>query len=73
MANPMTNPLEALQEMADTNGTVPYRFALAAAETLRFEYEFEDVYGENQDWVDDDGAALGVDVGEFIAWVYSLV
>jgi hypothetical protein len=72
MVNPMTHPLEALQEMADDNGTVPYRFALAAAETLRIENPFEGVYGEYQDWFDEGNNPLGVDVGEFVAWVQSL-
>lgn len=65
--NPLTNPLEAMQQMADCNGTVPYTVALDVAETLCIEGKFTTIYGDPENY------CYGVDVGEFIAWALDTI
>lgn len=67
MSDTWNETLTALEGRADSNGTVPYRIALAVAETLGIELAFEYTYGEFDQWRD-----TGVDVGEFSAWALSL-
>jgi hypothetical protein len=65
--NPLTNPLEAMQQMADRNGTVPYTVAHDVAETLCLDTCFISHYGEMSEFPN------GVDVGEFVAWALELI
>ncbi len=65
--NPLTNPLEAMQQMADGNGTVPYTVAHDVSETLCIADSFITVYGDKS------GYPHGVDVGEFVAWALDVI
>ena len=65
--NPLTNPLEAMQQMADRNGTVPYTVAHEVAETLCIGDSFVAIYGGATNY------RHGVDVGEFVAWALDII
>ena len=68
----LKSPLESAILCQDDNGTVHYTVAANVAESYGLSSEFVKSYGDISEWICvETGDAIGVDLGELIAWVNS--
>lgn len=68
----LKSSLESAILCQDDNGTVHYHVAANVADSYNLLPKFKNLYGDVHDWICvETGDAIGVDLGELIAWVNS--